>query len=59
MNGTLSLYECRLSGGDTQTLPAVIEFILTFYIQRQWGCQDIFLASLVPLAPAHSPRSPL
>ena len=28
MNGTLSFYECRLSGGDTQFLPAVIEFFL-------------------------------
>ena len=28
-NGTLSFYECRLSGGDTQTLCAVIKFILT------------------------------
>ena len=26
-NGTLSFYECRLSVGDTQTLPAVIKFI--------------------------------
>ena len=26
-NGTLSFYECKLSGGDTQTLLAVIEFI--------------------------------
>ena len=26
-NGTLSFYECRLSGGDTQTLPDVIEII--------------------------------
>ena len=31
MNGTLSCYECRLSGGDNyKTLPAVIEFISTF-----------------------------
>ena len=26
MNGTLAIYECRLSGGDTQTLPAIIKF---------------------------------
>ena len=29
-NGTLSFYECRLSGEDTQTLPDVIEFVLNF-----------------------------
>ena len=26
-NGTWSFYECRLSGGDTKPLPAVIELI--------------------------------
>ena len=26
-NGTLSFYECRLSGGDIQSLPAAIKFI--------------------------------
>ena len=29
-NGTLSFYECRLGGGDTQTLPDVIGFVLNF-----------------------------
>ena len=34
MNGTLSFYEYRVSGGDRQALHAVIEFGLTFYTHR-------------------------
>ena len=29
MNSTLLYYECRLSGGDTKTLPALIKFVIT------------------------------
>ena len=29
MNGALLYYECRLSCGDTQTLPALIDFVIT------------------------------
>ena len=39
MNGTLSFYECRLSGwghskrgGDVQTLPVVMKFISICYM---------------------------
>ena len=43
MNGTLSFYECRLSGGalrggrNTQTLPVVINFIWAFCTQSWHG----------------------
>ena len=47
-NDTLSLYQCRLGGGtlggggDTQTLPAVIEFVCLFFFffctHPSWGC---------------------
>ena len=38
MNVTLSFYEYRLSGRDTQTLTSVFEFIKTFCTQRQLEC---------------------
>ena len=37
MNGTLSFYECRLGGGDTRTLSAVIKFILIYCTQETVG----------------------
>ena len=40
MNVILSFYDDRLSGGDTQTLPAVVKK-LTFSIHSVWGCKNI------------------
>ena len=40
MNGTLSFYEYRFSGGDTQTLPYAKEFVWSFYTHRQQGCKN-------------------
>ena len=34
MNGTLSFYKCRLSGGETQTLPVVNKFVLLLLHSR-------------------------
>ena len=36
-NGTFSLPECRLSSGDTWTLPALIEFTWTFWDSEMTG----------------------
>ena len=36
-NGTLSFYESRLSGGDTQTLPVIITLICTFNVRATVG----------------------
>ena len=39
----LSFYDCRLSGGDTRTLPTVIKTNWTFCIHRWWGHKNISL----------------
>ena len=38
MNGTLSFYECRLTGLDTQILPAVINLceLFSLHIRSVW-----------------------
>ena len=54
MNGTLSFYECRLSAGDTQTLPAVIEFELF----TPTGGGDTKTLHSCLLAPARSHEPP-
>ena len=63
MNGTLSFYECRLSGGtlrgggDTQTLPVVIMINWTLCTQKQWACINTHTHShlLHPLSPQELP----
>ena len=47
----LQIVLCNSSGGDTQTLPAVIEFVWNFCTHRRGGCQNITLASLHPVTP--------
>ena len=37
MNAILSFYNCRLSGGDTQTVPAVTEKIDFFLYSQMAG----------------------
>ena len=49
MNTILSLYDCRLSGGDTQTLPAVIENNLLY--SQEARLQNILLM------PSRAPRA--
>ena len=44
-NGTLSFYWCRLSGGGTQTLPAVINYF------KRFASGDAKTSSSCPLAP--------
>ena len=39
------------AGGDTETLPAVIEIIRTFYAHRCQGSKNISLAPLTPEPP--------
>ena len=51
MNGTLPFYEYRLSGGDTQTIPAVIESFELFALR---GSEDT-KTSCVHLHPTEPP----
>ena len=53
MNGTLSFYECRFSGGDT-TLPVAIKFAWTFCTDRRFGGWDAKALLLHPLTPART-----
>ena len=46
MNGNFSLYECRLNGGDTWTLPAVIRFVWAFLHTEAVGMQKHFLFTI-------------
>ena len=50
MNGTLSFCERRLSGGDTQTLPAVVKKRELFALTGGGNAKTSRLSVLVPLA---------
>ena len=50
-NGTLSLYECRMSGGDTQTLTTVINLVRTFALMGNGDTKKLLLHPTMPSQP--------